>query len=113
MQTNQPQTSGTSTEKTPQQHHTKAAEYFEQAAKAHKEAARLIGSNDQSGAQAQIKIAQEQASKGQECASRLAKSRPPAPPLPPAVNDGLMADAMNRLLRKQQAVFLGKGLFLR
>ena len=78
MQTNQPQTSGTSTAKTPQQHHTHAAEYFEQAAKAHKEAARLIGSNDQTGAQAQIKIAQEQASKGQECASRAGQKSPPS-----------------------------------
>jgi hypothetical protein len=35
---------------TPQQHHTQAAEHFEQASKSHKEAAKHLGSNDPAAA---------------------------------------------------------------
>jgi len=34
----------------PEQHHSKAAEHLELAAKAHKEVAKLIGANDHTGA---------------------------------------------------------------
>ena len=43
----------------PEQHHTKAAEHLELAAKAHKEVAKLIVANDQTGAHAHVKLAHE------------------------------------------------------
>lgn len=47
----------TTTASTPQQHHTQAAEHLEHAAKAHKEAAKLIGTNDHKGAAEHVKVA--------------------------------------------------------
>jgi len=43
----------------PEQHHNKAAEHLELAAKSHKEVAKLITANDHTGAQAHVKVAQE------------------------------------------------------
>lgn len=67
-------TPNTGSAMTPQQCHTKAAEYFEQAAKAHKEAARLLEAQDRTGAQTQMKAAQEKASQGQACATQAGQT---------------------------------------
>ena len=67
----------TSTALTVQQHHTKAAEHLESAAKSHKEAAKLIGANDHAAAQALIKAAKEHVVKAQDHAMEASKK--PAP----------------------------------
>ena len=43
----------------PEQHHSKAAEHLELAAKAHKEVAKLISANDHTGAQAHVAVVHE------------------------------------------------------
>jgi hypothetical protein len=67
----------TSTAVTVQQHHTQAAEHFEQAAKSHKEVAKFIGANDHSAAQAPMKSAHEHATKAQEHVAEAAKKSAP------------------------------------
>lgn len=57
----------------PEQQHTQAAEQFEQAAKCCREAAKLLNANDTSGANNQMKAAQEFASKGQNYANDASK----------------------------------------
>jgi hypothetical protein len=49
----------------PEQHHSKAAEHLEHAAKSHKEVAKLIGANDHAGAQAHTKVAHEHLTQAQ------------------------------------------------
>jgi hypothetical protein len=56
----------TSTALTVQQHHTKAAEHLELAAKSHKEVAKLIGANHHAAAQALIKVAKQHVVKAQD-----------------------------------------------
>ena len=68
----------TSTAVTVQQHHTQAAEHFEQAAKSHKEVAKFIGTNDHGAAQAPMKSAHEHATKAQEHVAEAAKKSAPA-----------------------------------
>lgn len=78
MTLNESKTHDTSTASTAQQHHTQAAEHMEHAAKAHKEAAKLIGSNDHAGAQAHVKSAHEQAAKAQDHVIEATKKTAPA-----------------------------------
>lgn len=78
MTLNQAKPHDTSTAVTPEQHHTKAAEHFEQAAKSHKEAAKLIGANDHITAQAQVKTAHEHAAKAQDHVIEATKKTAPA-----------------------------------
>lgn len=63
----------TSTANTPQQHHTQAAEHLELAAKSHKEAAKLIGANDQTAAHAHVKTAHDHVAKAQDHVVEAAK----------------------------------------
>ena len=63
---------------TAQQHHTQAAEHMEHAAKAHKEAAKLIGINDHTGAQAQVKVAHAHAAKALDHVIEATKKTAPA-----------------------------------
>lgn len=58
---------------TPQQHHSQAAEHLEIAVKAHKEASKLLGSNDHQGADAQAKIAHEHTVQAKEHMAEAAK----------------------------------------
>lgn len=58
---------------TPQQHHTKAAEHLELAAKSHKEVAKLISSNDHKGAVAHTKVASEHVASAEQHVSQAAK----------------------------------------
>jgi hypothetical protein len=58
---------------TPQEHHAKAAEHLEIAVKSHKEAAKLLGTNDHKGAEAQAKIAHEHTTQAKEHMSEAAK----------------------------------------
>ena len=78
MTLNETKTHYTSTASTAQQHHTQAAEHMEHAAKAHKEAAKLIGSNDHAGAQAHVKSAHEHAAKAQDHVIEATKKTAPA-----------------------------------
>jgi hypothetical protein len=55
----------TTTATTPQQHHTQAAEHLELAAKSHKEAAKLMGTDDHKGAQSQAKVAHDHVSQAE------------------------------------------------
>jgi hypothetical protein len=58
---------------TPQQHHAQAAEHLEIAVKSHKEAAKLLGANDQKGAEAQAKIAHDHTAQAKEHMAEAAK----------------------------------------
>lgn len=58
---------------TPEQHHVKAAEHLELAAKSHKEVAKLIGSHDHAGATAHVKVATEHVAQAHEHAATAAK----------------------------------------
>lgn len=62
----------------PEQHHSKAAEHLELAAKSHKEVAKLIGANDHTGAQTHAKVAQEHLSQAQTHAEAAKKAMPAA-----------------------------------
>ena len=58
----------------PEQHHTKAAEHLELAAKSHKEVAKCIGANDHAAAQAHSKTAHEHMTQAHEHAEAAKKS---------------------------------------
>jgi hypothetical protein len=58
---------------TAQQHHLQAAEQLELAAKSHKEAAKLMGSGDQSGAQIQVEKAKTYSTQATEHVTEAAK----------------------------------------
>ncbi|WP_416547153.1 hypothetical protein ACHEXK_15235 [Limnohabitans sp. DCL3] len=62
----------------PEQHHSKAAEHLELAAKSHKEVAKLISANDHTGAQAHVKVAQEHLMHAQTHAQAAKKAMPAA-----------------------------------
>jgi hypothetical protein len=62
----------------PEQHHSKAAEHLELAAKAHKEVAKLIGANDHTGAQAHVAVAHEHLTHAQTHADAAKKAMPTA-----------------------------------
>jgi len=62
----------------PEQHHSKAAEHLELAAKAHKEVAKLIGANDHAGAQAHVAVAHEHLTHAQTHADSAKKAMPAA-----------------------------------
>jgi hypothetical protein len=62
----------------PEQHHTKAAEHLELAAKAHKEVAKLIAANDHTGAHAHVKVAHEHLTHAQTHADSAKKAMPAA-----------------------------------
>ncbi len=62
----------------PEQHHSKAAEHLELAAKAHKEVARLIGTNNHSGAQTQVTVAHEHLTHAHTHADAANKAMPAA-----------------------------------
>ena len=62
----------------PEQHHSKAAEHLELAAKSHKEVAKLIGANDHTGAQAHVKVAQEHLTQAHTHAEAAKKAMPAA-----------------------------------
>ncbi|WP_460487516.1 hypothetical protein [Curvibacter fontanus] len=57
MTLNETKNHDTTSAQTAQQHHVQAAEHLEQAAKSHKDAARLLGSGDPSGAQIHVEKA--------------------------------------------------------
>lgn len=77
MKPNEPKTHDVSAVVTPQEHHTHAAEHFEQAAQSHKEAAKLIEANDQAATLARLKVAQEHATKAQEHVTEVSKKTAP------------------------------------
>ena len=77
MTLNETKTHDTSTASTAQQHHVQAAEHMEHAAKAHKEAAKLIGTNDHAGAQVQVKAAHAHAAKAQDHVIEATKKTAP------------------------------------
>jgi hypothetical protein len=58
----------------PEQHHTKAAEHLELAAKSHKEVAKCIGANDHAAAQTHSKTAHEHMTQAHEHAEAAKKS---------------------------------------
>ena len=60
----------------PEQHHSKAAEHLELAAKSHKEVAKLITANDHTAAHAHAKVAEEHMSKAKEHADLAKKAMP-------------------------------------
>ncbi len=60
----------------PAQHHHKAAEHLELAAKSHKEVAKYIGANDHAAAQTQSKTAHEHMTQAQEHADAAKKAMP-------------------------------------
>jgi hypothetical protein len=60
----------------PEQHHTKAAEHLELAAKSHKEVAKYIGANDHAAAQTHSKTAHEHMTQAQEHADAAKKAMP-------------------------------------
>jgi hypothetical protein len=62
----------------PEQHHSKAAEHLELAAKSHKEVAKLIGANDHTGAHAHAKEAHEHVTQAQTHAEAAKKAMPAA-----------------------------------
>lgn len=62
----------------PEQHHSKATEHLELAAKSHKEVAKLIGANDHTGAQAHVKVAQEHLTQAHTHAEAAKKAMPAA-----------------------------------
>ena len=62
----------------PEQHHSKAAEHLELAAKSHKEVAKLMGANDHVGAQTHAKVAGEHFVKAQEHMELAKKAVPSA-----------------------------------
>jgi hypothetical protein len=66
MTLNETKNHDTTTAQTAQQHHVQAAEHLEQAAKCHKDAARLLGSGDQTGAQLHVEKAKTHASQASE-----------------------------------------------
>jgi hypothetical protein len=57
-----------------EQHHSKAAEYLEHAAKSHKEVAKLTGTNDHAGAQAPAKVAHAHLTQAQTHAGAATKA---------------------------------------
>ena len=58
----------------PQQHHQKAAEHLELAAKSHQEVAKFMGANDHAAAQTHSKKAQEHMSQAHEHADAAKKA---------------------------------------
>jgi hypothetical protein len=60
----------------PEQHHTKAAEHLELAAKSHKEVAKCIGTNDHAAAQAHSKTAHEHMTQAHAHADVAKKAMP-------------------------------------
>ena len=62
----------------PEQHHTKAAEHLEMAAKAHKEVAKLISANDHTGAHAHVAVAHEHLTHAHTHADAAKKAMPAA-----------------------------------
>ena len=60
-----------------QQHHSKAAEHYELAAKSHKDVVNCIGTSDHAGAKAHTKVAYEHAAKAQEQAAQAAQKSLP------------------------------------
>jgi hypothetical protein len=57
-----------------EQHHAKAAEHLEYAAKSHKEVSKLLGANDHVAAKAHVKVAQEHTDKAHEHAEAAKKA---------------------------------------
>jgi hypothetical protein len=62
----------------PEQHHSKAAEHLELAAKAHKEVAKLISANDHTGAHAHVAVAHEHLTHAHTHADAAKKAMPAA-----------------------------------
>ena len=60
----------------PEQHHNKAAEHLELAAKSHKEVAKCIGANDHVAAQTHSKAAHEHMTQAHEHADAAKKAMP-------------------------------------
>lgn len=60
----------------PEQHHHKAAEHLELAAKSHKEVAKCIGANDHTAAQTHSKTAHEHMTQAHEHADAAKKAMP-------------------------------------
>jgi hypothetical protein len=57
-----------------EQHHAKAAEHLEYAAKSHKEVSKLLSANDATAAKAHVKVAQEHMDKAHEHAEAAKKA---------------------------------------
>lgn len=57
-----------------EQHHTKAAEHLEYAAKSHKEVSKLLNANDAAAAKVHAKVAQEHTDKAHEHAEAAKKA---------------------------------------
>jgi hypothetical protein len=57
-----------------EQHHAKAAEHLEYAAKSHKEVSKLLSTNDVAAAKAHVKVAQEHTEKAHEHAEAAKKA---------------------------------------
>ena len=75
MTFNEPKTTETAaTAMKAEQHHAKAAEHLESAAKAHKEVSKLLSAKDVAAAKAQVKLAQEHTDKAHEHAEAAKKA---------------------------------------
>jgi hypothetical protein len=74
MTFNDPKTSTPATPVKAEQHHAKAAEHLEYAAKSHKEVSKLLGANDHVAAKAHVKVAQEHMDKAHEHAEAAKKA---------------------------------------
>lgn len=73
MTLNETKNHDTTSAQTAQQHHVQAAEHLEQAAKSHKDAARLLGSGDHKGAQTHVDQAKTHAAQASEHVMQAAK----------------------------------------
>jgi hypothetical protein len=75
MTFNDPKTTATpATPAKAEQHHAKAAEHLEYAAKSHKEVSKLLSANDATAAKAHVKVAQEHMDKAHEHAEAAKKA---------------------------------------
>lgn len=73
MTLNETKNHDTTSAQTAQQHHVQAADHLEQAAKCHKDAARLLGSGDQTGAQTHVEKAKTHTVQATEHVMQAAK----------------------------------------
>jgi len=73
MTLNETKNHDTTSAQTAQQHHVQAAEHLEQAAKSHKDAAKLMGSGDPTGAQIHVEKAKTHSVQASEHVVQAAK----------------------------------------
>mgnify|MGYP006212669783 CR=1 FL=1 len=74
MTFNDPKSTTPATPVKAEQHHSKAAEHLEYAAKSHKEVSKLLSANDATAAKAHVKVAQDHMDKAHEHAEAAKKA---------------------------------------